>query len=69
LEDSNFKNAFYHINSYKRHRALFNIEKAKPDANREQLQYHELKMYQFIDNLELSLRALQRDHRESEEEN
>jgi len=67
LED-NFKNAFYHLNSMKRHMALFNIERSKPHSDKEQLQYHELKQHQFLLNLELALRALQKEHRESEEE-
>lgn len=63
--EENFNNAFYHINSFKRHRAFHNMERAKPNANKELLQYHELKMYQFLDNLELTLRALQKENRES----
>jgi hypothetical protein len=63
--EENFSNAFYHINSFKRHRALYNMERAKANADKEVLQYHELKMYQFLDNLELALRALQKEHRES----
>lgn len=62
--EENFKNAFYYINSFKRHRAQYNIERASSVANKEQLQFHELKMYQFIDNLELAMRALQKDNRE-----
>lgn len=67
MEDQNIKNAFFYINSFKRHRALFNIERAKQDSNKEMLNYHELKMYQFIENLELAIRALNKENRESGE--
>lgn len=63
--EENFNNAFYHINSFKRHRSQHNMERSKPSADKELLQYNELKMYQFIDNLELTIRALQKTYRES----
>lgn len=49
---------FYYINSFKRHRALAHIKRIegkKDDAN-----YHDLKTYQFMDTLELGLRAIQK---------
>lgn len=64
-----YKNAFYYLNSMKRHRALYNIERASDNSNKDQLQYHELKMYQFTDNLELALRALQSDMRHGGNQN
>jgi hypothetical protein len=48
--------AFGAINSFKRHRALVEI---KPhDKN-----YHELQMFKMIDKLELSLRAINKEFR------
>lgn len=52
--------AFTLINSFKRHRALQDIKPTKEDK-----QFHELQMYKKIDELELSLRAIQKDLRES----
>lgn len=49
---------FYSLNSYKRHRALALIK--KEEGKSLDAQYHELKQYQLIDNLELGMRALQR---------
>lgn len=68
MEENMFKNAFYHLNSFKRHRSLYNMERSKHSSEQEKLNYHELKMYQFVDNLELALRALQKENRESEQE-
>lgn len=67
MEDQNIKNAFYHLNSFKRHRSLLNIERSKPAPDVREIHYHELKMYQFIDNLELSIRAINKDNREGSE--
>lgn len=56
---------FYYINSFKRHRALAHIKRIegkKDDAN-----YHDLKTYQFMDTLELGLRAIQKGVRDLEE--
>lgn len=61
-----FKNSFYYLNSFKRHRALANMSRL--EGNMEKANRHELKSYQFIDSLELSLRALQKGHRELDEE-
>ena len=61
--------AFSYLNAYKRHRALTQINRL--EGNRDQANFHELKQYQFIDSLELSLRAIQkglRDMKELEEE-
>lgn len=60
------KEAFNSINAFKRHRVKMNIDKAN---NRHQdVQYHELKQYQYIDNLELALRAIQKEIRWDNEE-
>jgi hypothetical protein len=61
-----FKEAFYYVNSFKRHRALATIEKQK--GNREKQNFHTLKQYEFFDQLELALRALQKGHRDLTEE-
>lgn len=53
---------FYYINSFKRHRALAHIRRIEGDSER--AIYHELKQYQFIDSLELALRAIQKGARE-----
>lgn len=52
--------AFNAINNFKRHRALMEIKlyQEKP--------YHELQMYKMIDQLELALRAINKDIRETE---
>lgn len=52
---------FYYINSFKRHRALAHIRRIEGDS--EKAIYHELKQYQFIDSLELALRAIQKGAR------
>lgn len=56
-----FKQAFYYLNSFKRHRALEQIKQHEGD--RQAVQFNQLKQYQFIDSLELALRALQSGHR------
>lgn len=53
--------AFGAINSFKRHRALMEI---KPYQEKP---FHELQMFKMIDQLELALRAINKDIRESEE--
>lgn len=55
--------AFYYLNTYKRHRALEQVE--IQNNNREQINYHCLKQYQMIDALELALRAIQKDRRDA----
>lgn len=50
------KEAFHHLNSFKRHRALMEVNNDK--------RYHELKTYKHIDGLELTMRAIQKDQRE-----
>lgn len=57
--------AFKNINAYKRHRVL--AESARRDGNTEEAIYHELKRYQYIDSLELTLRAIQKGLREINE--
>jgi hypothetical protein len=52
--------AFGHINTFKRHRALKDIE----GYNKKD--FHELQMYKKIDQLELALRALNKGIREEE---
>lgn len=49
--------AFEYANSFKRHRALAEIK--KEDKN-----YHQLQMYKMFDNLELTLRAINKSLRE-----
>lgn len=61
-----FKEAFYYVNSFKRHRALATIAKQKGDRDKQN--YHSLKQYEFFDQLELALRALQKGHRDLTEE-
>lgn len=61
-----FKQAFYYLNTYKRHRALAQI--AHQDGNRDKKNFHDLKQYQTIDGLELALRALQKGHRDLQAE-
>jgi hypothetical protein len=55
------KEAFDQLNRFKRHRALSEI---KPFPEK---QYHELQMYKAIDQLELALRAINKDMRETGE--
>jgi uncharacterized protein YnzC (UPF0291/DUF896 family) len=52
---------FYYLNSFKRHRALEQIKKL--DGKNQDVQYHQLKQYQFLDSLELGLRAIQKGTR------
>jgi hypothetical protein len=54
------KEAFNQLNSYKRHRAKTGI--ARKEKNEDKAQYHELRQYRAIDELELALRAIQREH-------
>jgi hypothetical protein len=49
---------FTYLNSFKRHRALAEIK--QNDRN-----YHTLQMYKMIDNIELTLRAINKEIRES----
>ena len=49
--------AFGALNSYKRHRALFEIKS-------HDRQYHELQMYKMFDKIELSLRAINKEIRQ-----
>ena len=56
--------AFYYLNSYKRHRALEQINRL--DGKRDIANFHQLKQYQFIDSLELALRAIQKGTRVEE---
>jgi hypothetical protein len=55
---------FYYLNSFKRHRALENIKNHARD--RDAAVFHKLKQYEFIDSLELGLRAIQKGQREIE---
>lgn len=56
---------FYYINSFKRHRALAHVNRI--EGNRENANYHDLKSYQFIDTLELGMRAIQKNVRSLED--
>lgn len=60
-EQDLIQEAFYLINAFKRHRALEQIERRKGG----EYQYHQLKQYQTLDELELSLRAIQKAWREA----
>ncbi len=57
---------FYSVNTFKRHRALTNIKRA--ENKHDEANFHELKQYQYFDNLELGLRALQRSLHDLERE-
>lgn len=60
--------AFRAVNAFKRHRALEKIKKKEGDYNKSQ--YHSLKQYELFDELELALRAIQRNERmDKEDEN
>ena len=48
--------AFGYLNSFKRHRALAQVKETDK-------QYNELQMYKMIDQLELALRAINKDVR------
>lgn len=56
-QEALIKQAFYYLNSFKRHRALAQIKQHEGD--RDAKNYNDLKCYQFIDSLELALRAIQ----------
>lgn len=56
------KEAFRKIDMFKRHRALWDIE------GFDKRSFHELQMYKMIDQLELSLRAINKELRETMEE-
>lgn len=58
--------AFKYWNNLKRHRALADIKAL--EGEREQSNYHRLRMYQNGDQLELALRAIQTGQREIDEE-
>lgn len=53
------REAFKKIDTFKRHRALYDIESF------EKRSFHELQMYKMIDQLELSLRAINKELREA----
>lgn len=53
---------FTYANSFKRHRALAQIKKYEGDTD--QSNYHNMKTYEMFDNLELTLRAIQRGMKE-----
>lgn len=54
--------AFYYWNSMKRHRALAEIKRI--EGTQEEVNYHTVKMYQFSEQMELALRAIQKGQRE-----
>lgn len=58
--------AFYYLNSFKRHRALEQIR--KNEGKESEATYNQLKQYQFIDALELALRAIQKSVRDGQVE-
>lgn len=55
------KEAFKYINSFKRSRALEQLEKEK--GNFDNMNFRKLQQYEMIDKLELSLRAIQKELR------
>ena len=59
------KEAFKHLNAFKRYRAMYETAQYKND--RDQATLLELKMYKSFDQLELSLRGIQRENREESE--
>lgn len=64
-QENNFKTAFYNINALKRSYALLTAEKNKNYPNSTYLIKHELELVQAMLQIELSIRALQREARES----
>lgn len=60
------KDAFKHLNNYKRYRALH--ETATQRTNIQEAVKLELLMYKSIDQLELSLRGIQKHIRNTEQE-
>jgi hypothetical protein len=60
------KRAFTYLNSFKRHRALEKMKRY--DKEFEKATYHQLKQYEMFDNLELTLRAIQKGEREINED-
>lgn len=53
---------FAGLNNFKRHRALMETKNIQTDR-----QYHELQMFKMIDKIELAMRALNREAKESGE--
>jgi hypothetical protein len=53
---------FAGLNNFKRHRTLIETKQNTADK-----QYHELQMFKMIDKIELALRAINREERESGE--
>lgn len=53
------QDCFKAVNNFKRHRAM-------ADSKPQERDYHELKMYKQIDQLELCLRGLNKDLRDEE---
>lgn len=53
--------AFGNLNAFKRARALEQIERQK--GNHERAAMYKLRQYEYIDKLELGLRAIQRETR------
>lgn len=58
------KDAFKYLNTYKRFRAM--NDSARSRGNNTEAEGLELKMYKAIDQLELTLRGIQRAEREEE---
>ena len=68
-QEHNFKNAFNNINALKRSYSLLTLERNKQYPNSTYLNKYELEMVQAMLQLELSLRALQREARDAEYNN
>jgi len=59
------KEAFDNLNGFKRSRALEQVEREKGHINN--ASGHKLRQYEYIDKLELSLRAIQKEIRNTQE--
>lgn len=59
------KEAFDNLNGFKRSRALEQVERERGHVNN--AAGHKLRQYEYVDKLELSLRAIQKELRSREE--
>lgn len=65
--EEQIKQAFRHLNAFKRFRALTETAREKQKSMQE-IERLELQAYKSIDQLELQLRGIQRENREITEE-
>lgn len=61
------KEAFNHLNAFKRSRALEQVEREK--MNHDKAMQHRLHQFENVDKLELTLRAIQKNYRIEEATN